>query len=161
MKADFPPMSTTCVAPTMITSSAFLSRMANAVLLLLMIPTILQSSSILTVGSSTEMVKTPDEESLPGHIGWRLWQADRAWLKAFAEAMRASGHDWFTESRAGLMGLIPRSGIRQSALIERTGTTKQAVQQLLDGLEAEGIVERVADPLDGRGNLIRYTEKGL
>jgi DNA-binding MarR family transcriptional regulator len=107
------------------------------------------------------MVKTPDEESLPDHIGWRLWQADRAWLKAFAEAMRASGHDWFTESRAGLVGLIPRSGIRQSALIERTGTTKQAVQQLLDGLEAEGIVERVADPLDRRGNLVRYTEKGL
>ena len=107
------------------------------------------------------MVKMPDEESLPDHIGWRLWQANRAWLKAFAEAMRADGHGWFTESRAGLMGLIPRSGIRQSALIERTGTTKQAVQQLLDGLEAEGIVERVADPLDGRGNLVRYTEKGL
>jgi DNA-binding MarR family transcriptional regulator len=135
--------------------------MAKAVLLLLAISTIPKSSSSLTVGSSTEMVKMTDEDSLPDHIGWRLWQADRAWLKAFAEAMRASGHGWFTESRAGLMGLIPRSGIRRAALIERTGTTKQAVQQLLDGLEAEGIVERVADPLDGRGNLVRYTAKGL
>src|SRR5262245_21023973 len=115
MKADFPPMSITCVAPTMITSIAFLSRMAKAVLLLLAISTIPQSSSNVTLGSSSDMVKTTDEESLPDHIGWRLWQANRAWLKAFAEAMRASGHDWFTESRAGLMGLIPRTGIRQSA----------------------------------------------
>src|SRR5262245_52164527 len=138
MKADFPPMSITCVAPTMIGSSAFLSRMAKTVLLLLAISTIPQSSSRLTVGSPVEMVKTTDDESLPDHIGWRLWQANRVWLKTFAEAMRSSGHDWFTDSRAGLMGLIPRTGIRQSALIERTGTTKQAVQQLLDGLEAEG-----------------------
>jgi DNA-binding MarR family transcriptional regulator len=135
--------------------------MAKAVLLLLAISTMPQSSSNLTIGSLSEMVKTTDEGLLPDHIGWRLWQANRAWLKAFAEAMRASGHDWFTESRAGLMGLIPRTGIRQSALIERTGTTKQAVQQLLDGLEADGIIERVADPLDGRGNIVRYSEKGL
>jgi DNA-binding MarR family transcriptional regulator len=136
--------------------------MAIAALLGLMISMILVSSSNLTIRSEREMVKTPDEiESLPDHIGWRLWQANRAWLDAFASAMRAAGHDWFTEARAGLLGHIPRAGIRQSLLIERTGTTKQAVQQLLDGLEGEGIIERVADSEDGRGRYIRYTEKGL
>ena len=59
------------------------------------------------------------------------------------------------------MGHIPRAGIRQSALIERVATTKQAVQQILDGLEAEGIVERIADPADGRGKYVRYTGEGL
>ena len=59
------------------------------------------------------------------------------------------------------MGHIPRAGIRQSALIERVATTKQAVQQILDGLEAEGIVERIADPADGRGKYVRYTGDGL
>ena len=68
-----------------------------------------------------------------------------------------AGHPWFSETRAGLMGHIPRGGIRQSALIERVATTKQAVQQILDGLEAEGIVERIADPADGRGKYVRYT----
>jgi DNA-binding MarR family transcriptional regulator len=75
--------------------------------------------------------------------------------------MREAGHDWFTEARAGLLGHIPRNGIRQSVLIDRAGTTKQAVQQLLDGLEADGIVERIVDPQDGRGRFVRYTEKGL
>lgn len=105
------------------------------------------------------MVKKLDELS-PDHVGWRLWQANRSWLGEFARAMRDAGHGWFTEARAGLLGHIPGSGIRQSVLIERVGTTKQAVQQLLDGLEAEGVVERVADPDDRRGKFVRFTVKG-
>ena len=109
------------------------------------------------------MVKELDEktEAPPDHIGWRLWQASRAWQTEFAAAMRAAGHGWFTEARAGLLGHIERSGMRQSALIERSAISKQAIQQLLDGLEAEGIVERLPDPQDGRGKLVRYTRKGL
>ena len=109
------------------------------------------------------MVKELDEktEALLDHIGWRLWQASRAWQTEFAAAMRAAGHGWFTEARAGLLGHIERSGMRQSALIERSAISKQAIQQLLDGLEAEGIVERLPDPQDGRGKLVRYTRKGL
>ncbi|WP_051333787.1 MarR family winged helix-turn-helix transcriptional regulator [Mesorhizobium sp. WSM3224] len=109
------------------------------------------------------MVKELDEkaEALPDHVGWRLWQASRAWQAQFAAAMRATGHSWFSEARAGLLGHIPRGGTRQAALIERAATTKQAVQQLLDGLEAEGVLERLPDPRDGRGKLVRYTRKGL
>jgi DNA-binding MarR family transcriptional regulator len=109
------------------------------------------------------MVKELDEKgvALPDHVGWRLWQASRAWQAEFAAAMRAAGHAWFTEARAGLLGHIPRGGTRQSALIERSATSKQAVQQLLDGLEAEGVLERLPDPRDGRGKLVRYTRKGL
>ena len=110
------------------------------------------------------MVKQLDENEakpLPDHVGWRLWQASRAWQGEFAEAMRAAGHDWFSESRAGLLGHIARRGTRQAALIVRAGISKQAVQQLLDGLEAEGVIERAADPEDKRGKLVLYTEKGL
>lgn len=109
------------------------------------------------------MVKEIDEKSkaLPDHVGWRLWQASRAWQAEFAAAMRAAGHGWFTEARAGLLGHISRDGIRQVALIDRSGISKQAVQQLLDGLEAEGVVQRLPDPRDGRGKLVGYTSKGL
>lgn len=110
------------------------------------------------------MVKELDENSengLPDHVGWRLWQANRAWQRAFADAMRAAGHSWFSEGRAALLGLLPRKGIRQAALIERAGISKQAVQQLLDGLEADGIIERCPDPGDKRGKLVRYTARGL
>ena len=109
------------------------------------------------------MVKHLDEigETLLDHVGWRLWQANRAWQTEFVAGMRAAGHGWFSEARAGLLGNLPRKGLRQTALIERMTISKQAVQQLLDGLEAEGIVERLPDPLDGRGRLVRYTSSGL
>lgn len=108
------------------------------------------------------MVKTLDEiNPLPDHVGWRLWQANRAWQTEFVAAMRTAGHGWFSEARAGLLGNLPREGIRQAALIERMATSKQAVQQLLDGLESEGIVERLPDPRDGRGKLVRYTDGGI
>lgn len=109
------------------------------------------------------MVKGLDEnpEFLLDHVGWRLWRANRTWQARFAAGMRAAGHPWFTEARATLLGHLSRAGSRQSALIERMGISKQAVQQLLDGLEQEGIVERVADPGDARGKLVRYTRKGL
>lgn len=109
------------------------------------------------------MVKRLDEKSvaLPDHVGWRLWQANRAWHTEFAATMRAAGHGWFSDARAGLLGHIARDGTRQAVLIERMAISKQAVQQLLDGLEAEGVVERLPDPRDGRGKLVRYTLKGL
>ncbi len=110
------------------------------------------------------MVKYLDENidtTLPDHVGWRLWQANRAWQAEFASAMRLAGHHWFTEARAGLLGHIARRGTRQGSLIERAGITKQAVQQLLDGLEAEGVIERTADAADGRGKFVRYTPYGL
>jgi len=109
------------------------------------------------------VVKDVDEksETLLDHVGWRLWQANRRWQRDFAEAMRAAGHDWFSESRAALLGNIPRAGLAQSALIERAGISKQAVQQLLDGLERDGVVERCPDPDDRRGKLIRFTPKGI
>ena len=108
------------------------------------------------------MVKGLDEKSVaqPDHVGWRLWQANRVWQAEFAAAMRAAGHGWFSDARTGLLGHIAREGTRQAALIERMAISKQAVQQLLDGLEAEGVVERLPDPRDGRGKLVRFTSKG-
>ena len=67
----------------------------------------------------------------------------------------------FRKRAPACWGTFRARGIRQSALIERVATTKQAVQQILDGLEAEGIVERIADPADGRGKYVRYTGEGL
>jgi len=110
------------------------------------------------------MVKILDEKfsaAGPDHIGIRLWTAYEAWKGEFVRAMNAAGHDWFTPSRATLLGFVPRSGLRQATLIARMGTSKQAVQQLVDGLEADGVLERAADPKDRRGKIICYTQRGL
>lgn len=107
------------------------------------------------------MVKKLDENAAgPDHVGIRLWSAFEAWKSDFVSAMNAAGHPWFTPSRATLLGFVPRRGIRQSELIARMGVSKQAVQQLVDGLVEEGVLERVADPEDGRGRIVRHTAMG-
>ncbi|MBO6727688.1 MAG: winged helix-turn-helix transcriptional regulator [Rhizobiaceae bacterium] len=75
--------------------------------------------------------------------------------------MRGAGHDWFTDARANLLGHIARGGTPQSAVIARMGISKQAVQQLIDGLQGEGILERVSDPKDSRSRIVRHTAAGL
>ena len=110
------------------------------------------------------MVKKLDEKFSaggPDHVGIRLWFAYEAWKADFVSAMNRAGHGWFTPSRATLLGFLPRSGLSQAQLIARMGISKQAVQQLVDGLEAEGLLERFADPRDARARIIRYTRKGL
>ena len=100
------------------------------------------------------MVKQLDENNAgPDHVGIRLWGAYEAWKAEFVSAMVEAGHAWFTPSRATLLGFVPRTGLRQSDLIARMGISKQAVQQLVDGLEGEGVLERIADPDDKRGRV--------
>ena len=107
------------------------------------------------------MVKQLDENTGGlDHVGIRLWVAYEAWKAEFVRAMVEAGHAWFTPSRATLLGFVPRTGLRQSELIARMGISKQAVQQLVDGLEGEGVLERIADPDDKRGRILRHTEKG-
>lgn len=68
-----------------------------------------------------------------------------------------------TTLRAAHTALLPHidlEGTRLTTLAARLGITKQAVGQLLDDLEAAGVVERVPDPEDGRAKLVRFSRKG-
>jgi DNA-binding MarR family transcriptional regulator len=100
------------------------------------------------------------DDNFPDHIGWLLWQASDRWHRDFVTRMQSAGHAWFTEARSSLIGSIAPKGTRQGLLVERLAISKQAVQQLLDGLEAEGITERIADPDDKRGKIVRLTPMG-
>lgn len=65
--------------------------------------------------------------------------------------------------RPAHMALFPHIdllGTRQSILAERVGITKQAVGQLVDDLEAGGVLARVADPDDRRAKRVVFTDKG-
>ena len=115
------------------------------------------------------MVKQLDENSgsvdgnppLLDHVGWRLWQAGRLWVDLFIAGMQEAGHGWFGLAQSNLLGCLARSGTRQGVLAERTGLSKQAVQQLVDDLVAASILVRTPDPADKRARIVRYTEKGL
>jgi hypothetical protein len=59
-------------------------------------------------------------------------------------------------AHARLIPYIGPDGTRLSDLAQRVGISKQAVGQLVDELEALGVVARVADPADGRARLVVF-----
>jgi len=63
-------------------------------------------------------------------------------------------------SHAALFPHIDLGGTRVTVLAERVGITKQAISQLVGDLEAQGTLERVPDPSDGRARLVRFTDQG-
>ena len=105
-----------------------------------------------------------DEKSAPtliDHVGWRVWRLARQWKEEFDGEMLRRGYPWITEARGAIIGQLRPRGLPQSALTVALGVSKQAVQQFVDDLVAEGAVERVADPDDGRGKIVRLTARGM
>ena len=74
--------------------------------------------------------------------------------------MEIAGYPWFTEARSGLIAQIGRSGATQSEIAAALGTSKQAVQQLIDDLTALGAVGRAVSRNDARFRIVRVTSKG-
>lgn len=96
----------------------------------------------------------------PDHIGWTLWRAAQLWRREFTAAMVAAGHGWFGQARGNLMVHIGPDGVRQGDLADRAGLTKQAVQQFVDELVADGILMRTPDKTDARARWVRLTPEG-
>lgn len=97
---------------------------------------------------------------VPDHIGWTLWQATLAWRREFLAGMVSAGHAWFAQARGNILVHVGPNGIRQADLVEKAGLTKQAVQQFVDELEADGIVHRTRDERDARARWVRLTPAG-
>ncbi|WP_437570334.1 MarR family winged helix-turn-helix transcriptional regulator [Sorangium sp. So ce542] len=64
-------------------------------------------------------------------------------------------------AHTALMPYIDIEGTRLTDLAERARVTKQAVGQLVEELEAMGVVERTPDPDDRRAKRVRFTPQGL
>ena len=107
-------------------------------------------------------VKYLDEDvpAVIDHVGWRLFEASRLWKEEFVAGMVERGYPWFGEARANLLQFMEVEGLRQAELVKRCGLTKQAVQQLIDELVHDGILARIPDPADRRGNLVVFTAAG-
>lgn len=54
----------------------------------------------------------------------------------------------------------PGSGLRQYEIGERILLNKHNLSRLIDRLESDGLVKRQACDVDGRGNIVKITEKG-
>jgi DNA-binding MarR family transcriptional regulator len=77
------------------------------------------------------------------------------------QEMAARGYPWHLGARGDVLAHLGPSGISQTALTERMGLSKQAVQQLLDLLEADGVLRRDPDPADKRARRVVLTDLGL
>lgn len=94
-------------------------------------------------------------------IGQLLGLAASQWRTRLREDVAARGYPFYTEARSEVLAHIPPEGLGQAQLSGRMGITKQAVQQLVDQLVADGAVTREADPRDKRLKTIRLTPLGL
>lgn len=74
------------------------------------------------------------------------------------EAMQGAG---LSMARAKLLDqLMARGPLRQQALAERFGFAPRSITDMVDGLERDGLAERLDDPVDRRAKLVRITAAG-
>lgn len=110
------------------------------------------------------MVKQIDELKYPPleqHVGARLWRLSEMWKRQFDQEMGALGYPYFAEARGNVLRFVGPKGVGQAVIVKRMGFSKQAVQQLIDELVNDGVVKRLPDPEDGRGNIVVLTQAGL
>lgn len=79
--------------------------------------------------------------------------------QALARVEVPEGAPRLRPAHTSLFPHIDLAGTRLTDLAKRVGVSKQAVGQLVDELEQLGVIERVADPQDGRAKLIRFRQK--
>jgi DNA-binding MarR family transcriptional regulator len=63
-------------------------------------------------------------------------------------------------SHSALLRNLGEDGSRPSDLAAHAGVTRQAITKLVDELERLDLVRRDPDPDDGRGVIVRYTDRG-
>ena len=65
-------------------------------------------------------------------------------------------------SRTMVLKVLANQGpLNQSALAAEFGFAPRSITDLVDGLEREGLAERLADPSDKRARLVQITESGV
>jgi len=97
----------------------------------------------------------------PRLIGSLLREPHQAFQRGIYRALLAA----YPDLRSAHMGIIqhidhPPAGTRLTELAERMQITKQSLGELVDYLELRGYLERVPDPADRRGKLVRLTATG-
>jgi DNA-binding MarR family transcriptional regulator len=93
-------------------------------------------------------------------VGVLLFRNARALERVLLGRLATEGFSDLRRRHSVLAGHMRFEGIRTTALAEAAGMSKQAVGMLVTELETMGYVERVADPIDLRAKLVRFTKRG-
>jgi DNA-binding MarR family transcriptional regulator len=89
-----------------------------------------------------------------------LFRTTDAMNRTMAKRIRACGYPDFQPSFTGVLAHIDTEGTRIGTVANRMGVSRQAASQRLQEIEALGLIERVADPKDGRAVIARHTPAG-
>jgi DNA-binding MarR family transcriptional regulator len=74
--------------------------------------------------------------------------------------LQAADHPDLTAAHMYVFQSPGPDGVRPTELAARTNMTKQAMNHLLSGLERGKYLERAPAPNDGRGTVLRLTDRG-
>lgn len=87
-----------------------------------------------------------------------VFRLNRLLLEAGDELTGAMG---LTSARWQVLGVAEHGPVGVSEVARTMGLTRQSVQETANSLKAEGFIDLVDDPRDGRVKLIALTEKGV
>jgi DNA-binding MarR family transcriptional regulator len=94
----------------------------------------------------------------PAEVGLRYLSLAYRLRRVVDDGMTAGG---LSLARTKVLQVLDHQGaVRQSVLAQELGQAPRSVTQSVEALEREGLVERAADPDDGRSKLVRLTPKG-
>jgi DNA-binding MarR family transcriptional regulator len=103
----------------------------------------------------------PDAAALPpGALAGALLDASDRLNTQLMRRLEARGWPPLTRSRSLLFRHLGAGVDRPARLARALDITRQSMQKLLEGLEAEGLVSRVPDPQDARAQRVRLTAHG-
>jgi DNA-binding MarR family transcriptional regulator len=103
----------------------------------------------------TDPPAEPDREDT---LAGAFWTLARQFRQASSESLRR----WdITPSQSRAMQVLMRHGLmRLSDLSEHLHIAARSTTEVVDGLQAKGLVERQPDPHDRRATLVALTEAG-
>ena len=95
-----------------------------------------------------------------GDLGFLLAKASQRWNELLYECFVTAGYPDVRPSYGSvLVPLFEEDGLRMGELAARARLSKQTMTTLVRLLERDGLVERRADPSDGRAALVFLTER--
>lgn len=109
-----------------------------------------------------------ENPEFPNDYGWRTYNPGRLMSNALRHfedrvlaLMAEAGYAETRRTHVNLTRHLDLEGTRITDLAKRAGMTNAAMSELIDQCAALGLVERVADPVDKRARIVRFTAKGL
>lgn len=104
-------------------------------------------------------------EDADRYASWNLARLLRVPFQALVEELhRRLAEQGFGDIRPThtiIFALVDVEGIRLNEFAARAQLTKQLVNYLVGAVEDLGYVERIPDPLDRRGKIVRLTRRGV